>query len=139
MSSIGRLCAIGAVVLAVITVATWNRDEEEAVAVGPAVDGAAAVDGAQLFQAKGCAGCHAGPDSRPWFDEFPSLADAPSWAGGRRTGLSAAEYIAESIREPGAFISPAWFEGGPVTEMPQLALTEAEIAAIVDYLLAADG
>lgn len=43
----------------------------------------------------------------------------------------------QSIREPGAFISPAWVGGGPTTAMPQLGLSEAEIAAVVDYLLTA--
>jgi mono/diheme cytochrome c family protein len=134
VSPIGRACAIGAVVLAVITIATWDRDDSEAVADrSTSVSG----DGAQLFRAKGCATCHDGPDSTAQFVDFPSLADAPSWAGGRRAGMSAAEYIAQSIREPGAFISPAWVGGGPTTAMPQLGLSEAEIAAVVDYLLTA--
>jgi mono/diheme cytochrome c family protein len=137
VSPIGRLCAIGAMVLAVITIATWDRGEGEAVDASTTV-AAGAGDGAQLFRAKGCATCHDGPDGRAGFDEFPSLADAPSWAGDRRPGLSAEQYIAQSIRDPGAFISPAWVGGGPVTGMPQLGLTEAEIAAIVDYLLNAD-
>ena len=51
--------------------------------------------------------------------------------------MSAAEYIAQSIREPDAFISPAWAGGGPTTAMPQLGLSEAEITGVVDYLLAA--
>ncbi|HEX6660001.1 MAG TPA: cytochrome c [Ilumatobacter sp.] len=137
MSPIGRLCAIGAVVLAVVTIATWDRGEGEAVADGTTTLDAGA-DGAQLFRAKGCASCHDGPDGTAGFDEFPSLAAARTWAGDRRAGLSAEEYIAQSIRDPGGFISPAWVGGGPVTEMPQLGLTEAEIAAIVEYLLDAD-
>ena len=61
MSPIGRMCAIGAVVLAVVTIATWDRGEGEAVAGGPTTVDAGA-DGAQLFRAKGCASCHDGPD-----------------------------------------------------------------------------
>ena len=49
----------------------------------------------------------------------------------------AAAYLAESMRRPDAFISPAWRGGGPTTAMPQLDLTDAEIDALVDYLLAA--
>jgi mono/diheme cytochrome c family protein len=135
VSPIGRACAIGAVVLAVVTVATWNRGDREAVADGTTVVDAGADDGSQLFRAKGCASCHDGPDGHAAFDEFPSLADAPSWAADRRSGMTAEEYIAQSIRDPGAFISPAWVGGGPVTEMPQLGLTDAEITAIVAYLL----
>jgi mono/diheme cytochrome c family protein len=138
VSPIGRACAIGAVVLAVVTAATWDRGEGEAVADVTTVVHAGANEGSQLFRAKGCASCHDGPDGHAAFDEFPSLADAPSWAADRRSGMSAEEYIGESIREPGAFISPAWVGGGPVTEMPQLRLTDAEIAAIVDYLLQPD-
>ena len=124
-------------VLAVVTFATWDRGEDEAVADGPTTLDAGA-HGAQLFRAKGCASCHDGPDGTAGFDEFPSLAEAPSWAGDRRPGLTAEEYVAQSIRDPGAFISPAWVGGGPITEMPQLGLTEAEIAAIVEYLLDTD-
>jgi mono/diheme cytochrome c family protein len=136
VSPVARLCAIGAVVLAVITIATWDRGTGGAVADGPTT---VVGDGAQLFRAKGCASCHDGPDSTAQFVDFPSLADAPSWAGDRRTGMSAAEYVTQSIREPGAFISPAWVGGGPTTAMPQLGLTQAEIAAVVDYLLVSDG
>ncbi len=133
MTPIGRACAIGAVVLAVITIATWDRGKGEAIADVPTTT--AVADGAQLFRAKGCATCHDGPDSTAAFDEFPSLADASGWASDRRAGVSAAGYVAQSIREPGAFISPAWVGGGQTTAMPQLGLTEAEIAAVVDYLL----
>ena len=95
----------------------------------------ASADGAQLFRAKGCASCHDGPDSTALMVDFTSLAHASSWAGGRRDGLSAEEYITESIRDPSAFISPAWVRGGPTTGMPDLGLTDAEIAAVVVYLL----
>ena len=138
MSAFGRACAIGAVVLAAVTIATWDRGVREADADTPPI-GSVAVDGAQLFRAKGCASCHAGPDSTAQFVDFPSLADAPSWAGERRSGVSAADYIEQSIRDPNAFISPAWVGGGPTTAMPQLGLTDAEIAAVVAYLLRDDG
>jgi mono/diheme cytochrome c family protein len=138
VSPIGRACAIGAIVLAVVTLAAGDRGEGEAVADGTTVVDAGVDDGSQLFRAKGCASCHDGPDGHAAFDQFPSLAHAPSWAADRRSGMTAEEYIAQSIREPAVFISPAWVGGGPVTEMPRLALTEAEIAAIVDYLLRPD-
>lgn len=132
MSPIGRTCAIGALVLAVLTIAMWDRGEHEAVAGTPPT---VAADGAQLFRAKGCASCHDGPDSTAQFVDFPSLANASTWAGQRRDGLTAEQYVAQSMRDPNAFISPAWVGGGPTTAMPQLGLTDAEIAAVVDYLL----
>jgi mono/diheme cytochrome c family protein len=135
VSPIGRACAIGALVLALVTIVTWNRGESDAVAGAPPPT---AADGAQLFRAKGCASCHDGPDSTAQFVDFPSLAHASSWAGERRDGMTADDYISQSIRDPNAFISPAWVGGGPTTAMPQLGLTDAEIAAVVAYLLGSD-
>ena len=59
------------------------------------------------------------------------------WAGLRRPGLSAAQYIRQSILEPSAFISPAWsYEGGPTPGMPQLSVSRRDADALVAYLLA---
>ena len=67
----------------------------------------------------------------------PSLADAPSWAGERVDGLSAEEYVEQSMRNPSAFISPVYrSSGGPNEGMPLLQLSDDEIDALVDYLLA---
>ena len=94
------------------------------------------LDGASLFQSKGCATCHDGPTSTSMIGGFPSLADAPSWAADRRAPMSAADYIAESIRTPSAFTSPAFSGGvGPTDGMPDLRLTQPEIDALVTYLL----
>ncbi len=90
------------------------------------------VDGRSLFVAKGCAMCHTGPDSESPVGAGPSLVDASTWAGTRRPGLDAAAYLAESIAQPGAFLSPArpgqW-------SMPALSVTSEEIDELVDYLL----
>ena len=100
----------------------------------------ASASGAQLFVAKGCSSCHRGPAGSPSseFGTFgPSLAAAHTWAGERREGMSAEDYLADSMREPSAFISPAWNGGGggPTTGMPQLELSSEEIASLVEYLL----
>ena len=98
-----------------------------------------ALDGAQLFRWKGCAGCHDGPESNGMVPAGPSLADAPSWAGERLAGMSAEEYVAQSIRTPTAFISPAYAgsAGGPgAGQMPLLQISDGEIDAIVTFLLA---
>lgn len=92
--------------------------------------------GAMLFQVKGCASCHNGPDSSLGFYGVPPLTEAGAWAGDRRPGMSAADYFAESMRTPSVFISPAFSSGfGPMTGMPDLNLDDAEIAALVTYLL----
>ncbi len=95
-------------------------------------------DGAQLFLAKGCSSCHAGPDTTASIGAgFPSLADAPTWAADRRANLSAKDYLTESIAAPSVFIARGFQPGqsGPTTGMPQLRLTSDEIEALVDYLL----
>ena len=97
------------------------------------------LDGAMLFQAKGCAACHRGPDSTAAYGSgFPGLIEASSWADDRRPGLTAAEYLSESIREPWAFARPGFSpgSGGSTRAMPALELSEAEVDAVVDYLLA---
>lgn len=131
MSPLGRWTAIGAATLGLVTVATWN-------AGSPSSASDTRLDGSQLFRAKGCATCHAGPDTVSEFDAvFPSLAAAPEWAGTRRPGLNARAYLTESMVAPGAFVSPDFHNGrvGPTTAMPQLPLTDEEINALVDYLL----
>ncbi|MEO5901381.1 MAG: cytochrome c [Ilumatobacteraceae bacterium] len=93
-------------------------------------------DGAQLFRSKGCATCHTGPDSTARFDSAPSLADAAAWAASREPGVSATDYLAESMLAPSTFISPAFHDGGgPMTGMPDLGLSPDEVDALIDYLL----
>lgn len=130
MTKRGVASAFGAVLAVVGSLIGWRDDGSEPVRAAPAVDGQT------LFHAKGCATCHTGPTSTATMGEFPSLAAASSWAGSRRAGLSAEEYLDESIREPWAFISPEFHaSGGPTTAMPELGLSEAEREAVVDYLL----
>lgn len=118
-------------------------------AVAAAVSGAAAlarpdapttavVDGEVVFVTRGCAGCHsaAGVDVAGMPQVGPPLDHAATWAGERIDGVSAEEYLAESIVTPWAFISPAWRgANGPTTHMPALGLTDAEVAAVLGFLL----
>jgi cytochrome c1 len=116
------------------SVVSWTTDRGGDTAAAP---GGAVLDGASLFQAKGCAGCHSGPDSAAHVSGPPDLRKAASWAGERVPGMTAEDYIAQSIRDPIAVISPAFTpDGGPTTGMPTLALSDAEVEALVDYLLA---
>lgn len=130
MTKVGAWAARGAAALAVATAATWN------VGADGQQGAKGSMSGAQLFQSKGCSGCHVGPDSTPMVPGFPPLVDASTWAADRRPGLSAEDYLAESMLVPQAFISPK-FEGGngPADRMPQLNLTAAEVEALVDYLM----
>lgn len=86
--------------------------------------------GARLFVAKGCAGCHgAGPVGLVG----PSLAGLAETAGTRRPGLSAEAYVRESIRRPQAFSSPLALGNG--IQMPTLEISDAELDALVAFLL----
>jgi cytochrome c1 len=128
--AVGAAAALGASVLAW----TSDRTTDAPLAAAP---GSAPPDGASLFHAKGCATCHNGPDSGAGISEFPDLSDAAAWAATRVPGMSANDYIAQSIRDPIAVISPQFHSGGgPTAGMPTLALSDAEVAALVEYLLA---
>ncbi len=130
MTKRGVACALGALLALAGTWIGWRDDGSASVRAAPVLDGET------LFHAKGCATCHTGPTSTASMGEFPSLADARSWAGSRREGLSAEQYLEESIREPWAFISPEFHaSGGPTTAMPELGLSDAERDAVVAFLL----
>ena len=130
MTRIGRIAAVIAVAFTVLTIATWSETKNTSVEDDPALVGA------MRFKVQGCATCHYGPDSSFGIYGVPPLTEASAWAGDRRPGMSAADYLAESIRTPSAFISPAFRGGfGPMTGMPDLNLDDAEIAALVAYLL----
>ena len=140
MSRLGLWCALGGAALGIVTLATWNVGETSTTAVEPTTTVAqVSPAGAQLFQMKGCSRCHLGPDTQPFGDGFPPLDDAASWAGTRREGMTAEEYISESMRVPSASISPV-FPGavGGTSAMPTLILSPEEIDAIVAYLLGKD-
>ena len=132
VTRVGRCAAGLAIILALVTVATWSRGDDVANGSGSSI----AVSGADLFQAKGCATCHNGPDSQARVAVGPPLDRAPDWAGTRRPRMTAAAYLAESIERPAVFISPAFHDGGgPTTGMPELLLSQTEIDALVAYLL----
>jgi mono/diheme cytochrome c family protein len=124
-----------AVAAAVATPFAWRTgptrvelvEEEQA---RPAAVGDARL-GDRLFAAKGCVACHTGPTQGTGFVD---ISDARDWAGDRKAGYTAAEYLTESIRTPGAYIS-ARGQGDEMT-MPDLHLTDEEIADVVAYLLA---
>lgn len=130
MTKIGVGAAVGAVLLGAVALFGWGS-----VSTTATTSSEAALDGAALFRAKGCATCHTGPDGQALFNEFPSLSNAAAFAGDRKPGMGAEEYLAESIREPYLFISPAFRSGGPTTAMPTLDVSDAEVDALVAYLL----
>jgi hypothetical protein len=133
MSTGGIVAAAGAIILGVASIIGWGSTSSPTVAPSsPSTE----LDGAALFRAKGCSSCHDGPDTSSFIDGFPDLSNVASFAGSRVPGISAEDYVAESIEQPGAFISPAFDGGvGPTAFMPTLDVSGAEIDALVAYLL----
>jgi len=139
MTAPGIVAAIGAIALGVASLIGWGSTSTSRDATSSS-SASFALDGAALFRAKGCSTCHNGPETHSLIDGFPSLADVASFAGSRKPGLTAEEYVAESIKEPGAFFSPAFQGGvGPTTHMPTLDVSDAEVDALVAYLLDSSG
>lgn len=95
--------------------------------------GAVAIDGPTLFQAKGCIGCHQRGDLGQ-FQIGPDLTGLASWAGTRVQGLSAEAYVSQSVREPQAYV----VFGYDGIDMPTLSLSDAEVEALVEFLLGTD-
>jgi cytochrome c1 len=96
--------------------------------------GAAAVvpSGATLFLAKGCGTCHNGPDTTARFPVAPNLSTIGQRAGSTVEGLDAEAYVRQSVREPQAHLAEN--DGNP-TVMPTLPMSDAELDALVAYLL----
>lgn len=134
MTLAAGLAGVAAVLLFGAAAMGWQQEAAPVRAAGPS---GAALDGAALFRAKGCATCHVGPDSNAGSPGLPDLSDTTAWADRRRSGYEAEEYLRESIRDPGVFMAPGYrWTGGPVSGMPTLAVSDAEVDALIAYLLA---
>lgn len=103
---------------------------EEAPAAGPR-------DPADLFQAMGCVACH-NQDQPQTADNRgplgPNMGNLAENAAVRVEGLSAEEYVHQSIVDPNAYV----VEGYSAGTMPQIfaeQMSEEEIQALVDWLL----
>jgi cytochrome c oxidase subunit 2 len=92
---------------------------------GSTGDGAE-IDGAAVFAAN-CTGCHSTGNNTVL---GPGLAGVGERAGSRVSGLSADEYIEQSLREPGAFV----VEGFPAVMTSWSQLGDESIDALITYL-----
>lgn len=111
-------------VLAVATVVVFRPSTD----VSPV---AAGDEGALIFQAKGCSGCHTITGVAELASIGPNLTHLANIAGERIVGFSAAEYVTQSIREPQALT----VTGFPAGVMPTLQISDAELEALVEFLL----
>ena len=114
-----------------VTVAAGGEEAADTTAAGPSEAALAAIN------AGGCTACHTIPDIPGAVGRLgPNLANIGVDAAGRRDGYTAEEYIHESIVEPNAFTAPDCPDGPCAAGlMPVLPLDEAQVEAIVTYLL----
>jgi len=88
----------------------------------------------ELFTRYGCNACHALTDAGAIGQVGPNLDGIGARAGTRVAGLSAEDYIRQSILDPGAFVVPDFPDG----VMPRdfgARIPQSELDALVDYLL----
>ncbi len=92
--------------------------------------------GAELAQAQGkgkCLGsCHTIGQSGPL--RFPDLDGIGQRAATRVEGLSAVEYLAESLYEPAAYIVPGYPNQMQPMNQPPINLSDDEIKAVIAWL-----
>lgn len=90
--------------------------------------------GKGLFSGKGmCSTCHTIGQSSAQL-RFPDLDGITTRAATRIPGLSALEYIAQSMYEPNAYIVEGFDPGMPPIDGPLVGLNEDEIRAVIAYL-----
>jgi mono/diheme cytochrome c family protein len=112
---------------ATVAVYAINPGAQQAAASEESAPGS--VEGETVFLTKGCTGCH----SRAGVSEGfvgPDLTALSDRAGDRVEGLSAEEYVRQSILDPQAYIVD-----GYGSQMPVLPVATAELDALVKYLL----
>jgi cytochrome c oxidase subunit 2 len=129
-----ELAATGALAAGLL-LAAWasNNRADAAPAAPPAGAVALVAQGRQLFQSKGCVGCHTAPGLSARVPAGPDLTTLAADAPTRRPPLSAEEHVRLSIREPAGFVRDGFVYG---VEMPRLAVSERELDALVAFLLA---
>jgi cytochrome c551/c552 len=118
------------VLLAGATVAVYAIDpgtQQQASASEGSAPGS--VEGQTVFLTKGCTGCHSRAGVSEGFvgPDLTALADR---AGDRVEGLSAEEYVRQSVLDPQGYIVE-----GYGSQMPVLPVDAAELDALVEYLL----
>lgn len=130
-----ELCGLGHAAMRASLVAETPEEFEtwiSSLVSGEAGDGSPVEVGRRLFARLGCGVCHTLQDAGSAADLGPPLDDLAGRAGGRVPGLSAQEYVRQSIVEPQAYIL-----NGYLDVMPAYGdrLTTEELSALVEYLL----
>jgi mono/diheme cytochrome c family protein len=122
-------------VAAYVAFAADKRGEDQGALAEAGLAGAKTGD--QIFVGAGCGGCHRLADAGTSGNIGPPLDDLSSVAGDREPGVSAEEYVRESLLDPDAFT----VEGFQAGVMPSYdgRLDEEQLRELVNYLLEASG
>jgi mono/diheme cytochrome c family protein len=115
-----------AAVLAIATINVYNTPSQI-----PPPDSAPAAE--VLFRSKGCSGCHTLEGVADQAQLAPDLTNLSDRASSRVAGLTAEQYVVQSLLEPQAFIVPGF--DGAFVQMPTLVLSDDEVEALVGLLL----
>ncbi len=79
-----------------------------------------------------CLTCHTIGSRKP--GRFPDLGGIGAIAGSRREGMSAVDYLAESLYEPNAYIVEGFNAGMIAVSKPPISLSDQEILSVIAYL-----
>ena len=128
-SRLGRLALAGGITTAMLLGAACGDNADSDSAAGGANLSAAAQNGKQLSQSKGCAGCHG--------QDFGGSA-GPGWIGLAGSEVSLVDgstvvaddaYLTRAIADPSAELVD-----GYTLKMPANNLSDAEVADILDFI-----
>ena len=94
--------------------------------------------GREISEGKGlCRTCHTIGQTGAL--RFPDLAGVAGRAAERVPGLSALDYLAQSLYEPDSYIVEGFNPGMPVINRPPIGLTDQEILTVIAYLQSLGG
>jgi mono/diheme cytochrome c family protein len=85
----------------------------------------------------GCLLCHT--IGQAGILRYPDLAGIGARAGERVPGMSALDYLAESLYDPEAYVVPGFAGGMPPAHLPPVGLTDEEILAVIAWLQSLGG
>jgi mono/diheme cytochrome c family protein len=118
----GRLLALCSLAVVVVAISC----APEPVATDPIARGR------QVYRTLGCATCHEASISNLFRPVGPSLERAGEIGGQRVPGVSAEDYLRESITDPGKYLVPRYPDSMPRGLGEQL--SPEDLAALVAYL-----